>query len=97
MANTSTTIPATGQVRPGEDVRARTTSPQRPQLNLPIFRVVVYIFLTLGAFLFVLPFLWMLSTSLKTPSEIAQGEYLPSSKFLGLDPVTQANWDRPLG
>jgi multiple sugar transport system permease protein len=33
-------------------------------------KIITYIIVTLGAFISIIPFLWMLSTSLKTPSEV---------------------------
>ena len=37
--------------------------PQRPPLHLPIGTQFAYLLLTLGAIIFVMPFLWMVSTS----------------------------------
>ncbi len=90
-----TTIPADQPKRSIVSER-RVATPQRPQLNLNIFKIIVYVFLTMGAFLFAMPFLWMLSTSLMTPSEIAQGQFVPGSKLVGMDAVSQEDWDRPL-
>lgn len=93
MADTA--IPAEKPITTGESVK-RAVAPQRPQLNLNPFRIIVYVLLTLGAFLFAMPFLWMLATSLMTPAEIAQGKFVPGSKLAGLDAVSEADWERPL-
>lgn len=79
--------------------KALPTKPQaalRPELHLPVFRIVVYVFLTLGAILFVSPFVWMITTSMMTPGEIAARKLVPGGKLAGLDAVTDADWERSL-
>ncbi len=95
MAETTTTVPASPS-RQTVGQASQTTAPKRPELHFPLIKILIYIFLTLGALLFAMPFLWMLSTSLMTPSEIAQREYIPGSKFAGFDAVTEDDWQRPL-
>lgn len=68
----------------------------RPELHLPFFRITVYVFLAFGAILFVSPFVWMLTTSMMTPGEIAARKFVPGGKLAGLDPVTEEDWRRPL-
>ncbi len=48
----------------------RTIPPQRSSMGLPFGRLGLHIVLILGAFIMVLPFLWMISTSLKTQSDV---------------------------
>ncbi len=45
-------------------------TPQRSSMGLPFGRLALHIVLILGAFIMVLPFLWMVSTSLKTQSDV---------------------------
>ena len=96
MANP--TVPVTSSPQGGvqTDTKAKALVPKRPALNFPIFKIIIYILLTLGAFLFISPFLWMLSTSLMIPSEIAAGQFVPSSKLVGMDAVSEEDWSRLL-
>ncbi len=71
--------------------------PQRPPLHLPVGTLFAYLLLTLGAILFVLPFLWMVSTSLMTISEVSRGVLVPQSRLLGVYKATDAELNRPLG
>jgi len=76
---------------------ATTAAPHRRQpIEFNPFRAIVYILLTLGALLFVLPFLWMLSTSLQTRGDIIRGRFIPSIQFLSLTEVDQVELQRPL-
>jgi len=45
-------------------------------------RIVAYILLSIGAITMIVPFLWMLSTSLKTMPEITRGTFLPHEPTL---------------
>lgn len=83
-----------GTVQSSRQVSSR---PQRPSLHLPFFKILVYFFVTLGAFLFVMPFVWMLTTSLMTSSEIARGGYLPHSRLFKFSAVSEEDWGRKLG
>ena len=67
----------------------------RPGLSLPVVRILIYLLMTLGAILFVMPFLWMFSTSLMTPNEIARGSFIPQSEFLGVHPIPAEDLSRP--
>ena len=96
MANPTTSISAgSAQQRAAEQPQV-ITAPQRPQINLPVFKIIVYALLTFGALLFVMPFIWMLSTSLMTSSEIAQGKYITGNSLYGFHSITESNWDRQL-
>lgn len=67
----------------------------RPGLSLPVFKFLIYLLMTLGAILFAMPFLWMFSTSLMTPNEIARGSFVPQSEFLGVHPILEEDLSRP--
>ncbi|MCI0712895.1 MAG: ABC transporter permease subunit [Chloroflexi bacterium] len=67
----------------------------RPGLSLPMFRILIYLLMTLGAIFFVMPFLWMFSTSLMTPNEIARGSFVPQSEFLGIHKIPEGDLSRP--
>jgi ABC-type glycerol-3-phosphate transport system permease component len=94
MANPTTSISA-GKVRAAEQPQV-VTVPPRPYINFPVFKIIVYAVLTLGALLFVMPFIWMLSTSLMTSSEIAQGKYITGNSLYGFHSISGTNWDRHL-
>ena len=90
----STTKP---QAQPATYSAQTTTS--KPQRRLPRFngfRVFVYTLLTIGAILFVMPFLWMISTSLQHSSDIIRGRFIPTLQFMDLTEVTDADLDRTL-
>jgi multiple sugar transport system permease protein len=63
----------------GEDaaVSARTRRPGRRRPS--VGRVLLYVVLSVGGFLMVVPFLWMLVTSLKTLNEVNTFSWLPRS------------------
>lgn len=71
--------------------------PQRPPLHLPIGTLFAYLMLTLGAVLFVMPFLWMISTSLMTISEVSRGVLVTQSRLIGVYEATDDELSRPLG
>lgn len=96
MANPTTSISAGGVQQRAAEQPQVFTAPQRPPINLPVFKILVYALLTLGALMFVMPFLWMLSTSLMTSPEIAQGKYVTSNTLYGFHSITAKNWDREL-
>lgn len=72
------------------------TASFRRRVRLNPFRLLVYTVLTLGAIVFVWPFLWMLSTSLQSTGDIVRGRLLPSGAFLNVYPVTEADLGRTL-
>ncbi len=52
--------------------------------------------LTLGAIVFVMPFLWMVSTSLQHSGDIIRGRFIPTLQFISVTKVTQEELDRTL-
>jgi multiple sugar transport system permease protein len=42
----------------------------KPKSKISIGRILVYVFLTIGALIMIVPFLWMLSTSLKDQQQL---------------------------
>jgi ABC-type glycerol-3-phosphate transport system permease component len=92
----STTTPAKTVVR---DRRAETTTlapgRRRPVRISPI-RLLVYILLTQGAVLFVMPILWMVSTSLQHSGDIIRGRFIPSLEFINVTSVSDEELSRPL-
>ncbi len=98
MASTTTT---TRPVRPAmagvpEADAAVAPSYRRPGIHINPFRVLVYILLTLGALLFVMPFLWMVSTSLQKQGDIVRGRFVPSLQFVSVTPVDDRDLQRTL-
>lgn len=85
--------------RRDEIAAAQVGEPPRPRrriVRLNPFRILVYIALTLGAILFVMPFLWMLITSLQNQGDISRGEYVPSKRLLSVTPITEQDLQRTL-
>ncbi|MEO3751130.1 carbohydrate ABC transporter permease [Streptomyces sp. B6B3] len=71
----TTSVHAAGRGRAAPGARLSTVRAERAQ------RVVSYLLLVVGAAVFILPFLWMLSTALKGDDEISQypPDFLPTS------------------
>jgi ABC-type glycerol-3-phosphate transport system permease component len=80
----------------GVDAAKLRPSFHRPGLRVKPFQILVYLLLTLGAVVFILPFLWMVSTSLQRKGDIVRGHFVPSLKFIEVTAVEQADLDRPL-
>lgn len=78
-----------------EDVRADVL-PRRPGIRFPFIKVFIYVIITLGAILFMMPFLWMLATSMMTPNEIARGAFIPRSELIGLHALSDDDFDRTM-
>src|SRR4051812_28709926 len=57
--------------------RKRRNSSVEPKPKLTIGRVLLYTVLLLGGILMVLPFIWMVLTSLKSPGEVSSFSWLP--------------------
>ncbi len=95
MASTTTTSAARRAAQRGAEAAAA-RSPRRPTLSLNPFRLLVYLLLTLGAVVFVLPFLWMVSTSLQRQGDIVRGQFVPSLRLISLTEVRQAELERTL-
>lgn len=95
MASTTTT---SAQARPGEvrGARVETLTPRRKPIVIQPFRITVYVLLTLGALLFVLPFFWMVTTSLQSVGDITRGRAFPSIPFLQVTEVTEEELNRTL-
>lgn len=70
--------------------------PRRRQVHINYFRVLVYVVLTLGAILFVMPFLWMVTTSLQSQGDIARGRFIPTREFFAISAVSEHDLKRPL-
>jgi ABC-type glycerol-3-phosphate transport system permease component len=62
--------------RPAAVVQPRETSATRKAVNWG--RIFSYAILTFGAFLAILPFMWMVSWSVMTANEVARGQFIPS-------------------
>lgn len=59
-----------------------TVETRQPRKPLDWGRIFTYALLTFGAFLAVLPFIWMLSWSVMTANEVARGQFIPSQVYL---------------
>lgn len=95
MASTTTAgARATAPVAPAEAVAAPPYRRLRVRLNP--FRILVYVVLTLGAILFVTPFLWMVTTSLQKQGDIVRGRLLPSQQFISITPIEEADLHRTM-
>jgi ABC-type glycerol-3-phosphate transport system permease component len=79
-----------------EASRTAVLTPRRQPIPFKPFRLLVYIILTLGAILFVMPFLWMVSTSLQTQGDIVRGHFLPAWQFLSVTEIDNQDLDRTL-
>lgn len=69
---------------------------RRLGLRINLFRLFVYIMLTLGAILFVMPFLWMVSTSLQKQGDIVRGKLIPSQQFISVTTIEEADLGRTM-
>ncbi len=78
-----------------EDVRVDSI-PRRPGIRFPLVKVLIYVVITFGAILFMMPFLWMLTTSMMTPNEIARGAFVPRSGLIGLTAISDQDLERPM-
>lgn len=72
--------------QPAETVSSR---PPRRLPRIKPFQALVYVMLTLGAVLFIMPFLWMISTSLQHSGDIIRGRFLPTQQFISLTEVNE--------
>ena len=81
--------------RKKEDVKVDAL-PRRPGFRFPLTKVFIYLIISLGAILFMMPFLWMLATSMMTPNEIARGAFVPKSDLIGLHAINDTDLDRPM-
>lgn len=95
MASTTST---SAQARPGEvrEARVETLTPRRKPIVIQPFRITVYVLLTFGALIFVLPFFWMVTTSLQSVGDITRGRAFPSIPFLQVTEVTEEELNRTL-
>ncbi len=94
MASTTTSTARTqsGEARDA----ARTATPGRQPIVIRPFRIFVYVLLTVGALIFVLPFFWMVSTSLQSVGDITRGRAFPTSNILSVTEVTETELNRTL-
>jgi ABC-type glycerol-3-phosphate transport system permease component len=69
---------------------------RRRQIYINPFRLFVYTILTLGAVLFVMPFLWMVSTSLQHSGDIIRGRFIPTQQFISVNKVSESDLNRTL-
>lgn len=94
MASTTT---STARAQSGEARdAARTATPGRQPIVIRPFRIFVYVLLTVGALIFVLPFFWMVSTSLQSVGDITRGRAFPTSDILSVTEVTETELNRTL-
>jgi ABC-type glycerol-3-phosphate transport system permease component len=96
MASTTSTTAAPKIYESGTQEAAARTPFRRMPFRFSLFRVVVYIALMLGAVMFVMPFLWMISTSLSNSGDIIRGRFIPTLEFLSVTKVTEQDLQRPL-
>lgn len=94
MASTTTST-ARAQSSEARDT-VRTVTPGRQPIVIRPFRIFVYILLTVGALIFVLPFFWMVSTSLQSVGDITRGRAFPTSNILSVTEVTETELNRTL-
>ena len=93
----STTTPTTrAQSGSAPIARAQTLIPRRRPIVIKPFRIVVYVIMTLGAIVFVLPFFWMVTTSLQSQGDITRGRMFPSNRILTVTEVTETELQRTL-
>ena len=62
---------------PEPNKRRRRKNSAEPKPKLTVGRVLLYVVLSLGGILMVLPFIWMVFTSLKSPGEVSSFSWLP--------------------
>jgi ABC-type glycerol-3-phosphate transport system permease component len=96
MANTTLTSRSVPDTRPSAKTGLLSPVYRRPRFHVTPFRILVYLILISGAILFVMPFLWMMSTSLQTQGDIVRGRFIPSWQFISVTEVSQADLDRRL-
>ena len=94
MASTTRTGARSLKVPPPAELAAAPL--RRLGLHLNPFRVFVYVMLTLGAILFVTPFLWMVSTSLQRQGDIVRGKLIPSQQFISITAIDEADLERTM-
>ncbi len=93
----STTAASGGRALPAAQDAAVTPAPYRRRgIHISLFQVFVYVLLTLGAILFVMPFLWMVSTSLQKQGDIVRGRFIPSLDFLSVTAIEDADLNRTM-
>jgi ABC-type glycerol-3-phosphate transport system permease component len=68
----------------------------RRRIHINPFQIMVYIVLTLGAIVFIMPFLWMVSTSFQKKGDIIRGRFLPSWGLIQVTPIEPGDLDRTL-
>ncbi len=90
MAELTQSTPNPIPVSPGS-VETTTASAETPRVPLNIGRILTYAILIFGAFIAVLPFLWMLNWSVMTANEVARGQFMPTT--VRLQNYTDA-WNR---
>jgi len=95
MASTTTTS-AQAPASDMREARAQTLTPRRKPIVIQPFRITVYVLLTFGALIFVLPFFWMVTTSLQSVGDITRGRALPSIPLLQVTEVTEEELNRTL-
>ncbi|MBN1967414.1 MAG: carbohydrate ABC transporter permease [Anaerolineae bacterium] len=64
--------------------------------QVDIFRILAYLIMTAGAFLFILPFLWMLSVSLMSLGEATGGQLVTSQALIEVFNYTDDELETPL-
>jgi ABC-type glycerol-3-phosphate transport system permease component len=68
----------------------------RRRIHISPFQIMVYIVLTMGAIVFIMPFLWMVSTSFQKKGDIIRGRFLPSWGLIQVTPIEPGDLDRTL-
>lgn len=79
------------------DAASRVSVPHpRQRLHINPFRLLVYVMLTFGAIIFVMPFFWMVSTSLQHSGDIIRGRFIPSMQLISVTKVSEEELNRTL-
>ena len=101
MAADPTRVPAT--VLPRERQRAETTISGAPPWRRRLTKIGFWVVLIAFTLLFVYPFIWLLSASLKTGAEVFNDEIIPNpiqwenySTLIGTQPILQWTWNSVL-
>jgi ABC-type glycerol-3-phosphate transport system permease component len=78
-------------------MKAAPTTSAGPGIRLDVFRIVVYVIMTIGALICVLPFLWMISVSLMTLGETQAGRFVTSYPLIEIFSYTDAELSQIMG
>lgn len=94
MADT-TTQPTQRTLYSSQAAVAAAPMPRR-RFRINSFRILVYTIVILGGIVFVMPFLWMVSTSFQSRGDISRGRFIPSIQFFSATRTTEAELTRTI-